>query len=148
MASDCAYKPKNPLPYRRLKEYVNGIWDETRKEFYPYIVSTGTVAAKRGIRYFVHSVAFSNANSGDKNNTCDYLTCTIRRSNYLVGFCMTGATTAASGSSSQNSNFQVLNVLVDENSAMTFTQQSATRYQLVVYAEIPDDPAGGPVVVT
>ena len=67
MASDCAYKPKNPLPYRRLKEYANGIWDETRKEFYPFIssVSSATITGKKGIMYYVKSVSTSAQNTGD-----------------------------------------------------------------------------------
>ena len=65
MASDCAYKPKNPLPFRRLKAYGNGIWDESRKAFYPFKSAVDTVTGKKGIYYYVRSYCARGANTGD-----------------------------------------------------------------------------------
>ena len=153
MGSNCeAYKPKNPLPFRRLKEYANGIWDETRKEFYPFnivfVQNAGAfLLAKPGIRYYVKCLSLGATNAGDKASATPTVNMTQNGGTRYCGVSV--AATVAASNVNQNANvFFNLGILCDTNKAIGASITSTSACITVVYAEIPDDPAGGPVVVS
>jgi len=136
------YKEIPGLPFRRLKQYANGIWDETRKEFYPYKGATTTVPAKRGFRFFVHSAFSAGENDGDKAVTLVGWAVTVFGSTVYV--CRTNVPTssAASGVGQWAGLSQNPDILCDSNTAITSSATASIAYVGVVYAEIPDDTAG------
>ena len=148
MGSNCeAYKPKNPLPFRRLKGYANGIWDETRKEFYPWKAAATTVTAKKGIRYFIHSVYASGANTGDHATSNTGLNVVIN--GVVCYYSVYVPATVAASNISQGAVLQINpDVLCDAQTAITILYQSVSNVTVCLYAEIPDDPAGGPVILS
>jgi hypothetical protein len=65
----------------------------------------------------------------------------------IVGNCVIPVTVAASNVSSGNSNCQEVNILCRPYTTQYVQGSSTTFTVATVYAEIPTDPAGGPVVV-
>ena len=135
------------LPYRRLQKFANGIWDEERKTFYPFILGITTVPAKRGISYYVKTISATGANAGDSAVGILGWSLTLNGKVFYFDICIVAQTVAASNVNACNYGSLELDVLTDSNTALTIYGQSTTRYYGVVYAEIPTDPAGGPVVV-
>lgn len=153
MGSNCeAYKPKNLLPFRRLKEYANGIWDETRKEFYPFLVASFTasnsLAAKKNIHFYVYSASISGENTGDAVAATNSFAGTLRGSSVSFLSIRIGATTAASVISQTSAMSLITSLLFDVNTAITYTRSTTSGTGSIIYAEIPGDPAGGPVIVS
>ena len=124
-----------PLPHRRLKMMANGIWDEVNKAFYPYRVSSVTVAAKPGIRYYVHQASCTGYATGiNAVALARYVRGVVNKvtTNFIniVVPVMTQATDYFSFTSTS-----IINVLCDANAAITMS----ASYGSVIYAEIPDD---------
>ena len=131
------------LPYRRLQKFANGIWDEERKTFYPWRIANSTVAAKSNIRYFVHSVSCASAATGISAGAWAKVTVTVNGVTASLGNAYCTSQTLATDYFSVTSN-QNPDVLCDVNTALTM----AGTVSVVLYAEIPADPVGGPVVIT
>lgn len=147
-------KRLNALPYRRLKMMANGIWDEARQEFYPFklgnksgSLNTIIVTAKNGVRYYVLSWSITIRNTAATDGEGVF----IRGYQYAVLVDIGGCTIIPSVAS-VNTNSGISNVLLDNNSAITAATASGKAvgyYNLyTVYAEIPADPAGGPVMIS
>ena len=137
------------LPYRRLVKFANGIWDENRKAFYPFFATSASLLAKRGISYYIKSVSSSGANTGDKAvSTVGLLTSPEGTTGtVIVGNCVIPVTVAASNVSSGNSNCQEVDILCRPNTTQYVQGSSTTATVATVYAEIPVDGSGVPVVV-
>ena len=134
------------LPYRRLVKFANGIWDENRKTFYPFKVSNATVAAKRGIRYFVSSMAVSGQVSGISAASSVTIGITQFGTTSNVLWLRLPATTQASDYVSDSISV-IYDVLLDENAAIACATTATSGSYTIVYAEIPVDGSGVPVVV-
>jgi len=136
------------LPYRRLQKFANGIWDENRKVFYPFKVANSvTVAAKRNIMYYVNSIHLSASSSGDTVlSYCRYSGKILGTTVVLCNLYIQG-TVAASNVNAAQSIYVEPSVLCDPNSPLTWANTVGVYNGVIVYAEIPSDPAGGPVVV-
>ena len=134
------------LPYRRLVKFANGIWDENRKTFYPFIVSSGNVDAKTGIRYFVKSIMCSAQNAGNA------AAATIGYAFKVGGILRTAVAvvpaTVAASNVNAGATFSVdVGVLTDANSEVATQGVATTSRYFVVYAEIPNEGTGVPVIV-
>lgn len=131
---------KNPLPFRRLKRYVNGIWDEQRQEFYPFKIAYGTVGAKPGIRYYIHMISASGANTGDHAAVNLGFTCTVDGVTQYPMYATVPVTTAADGTGRGATNScSDMGILCDSGTAITVSSGASTGALSVVYAEIPVD---------
>ena len=135
------------LPFRRLVEFANGIWDENRKTFYPYQSADATKPAKRGVMYFVKCVSTSCSVVGIAGGA-PYLrvTATLRGNTILISPCVLPTTTQATDYFSV-SNTQSPGVLCDQGTALTVsTANTTTAHTSIVYAEIPVEGTGTVVV--
>ena len=129
-----------PLPHRRLKLMANGIWDEIRKEFYPFKLSHVTVPAKRGIIRYVHTAQTSAHSSGDTPAGHVSWAISVGSTTVYVARASVCATVAASNVNACNSSYQLVSCLADEGSALTFNSASVSSgIGSIVYAEIPAD---------
>lgn len=136
-----------PLPFRRLIQFCNGLWDENRKTFYPFNITTSTLNGKRSVMYYVKTVHVSGINTGDKAAGYVTWTVTIRGVLKALGLMYVPTTVAASNvNASQTCAFDV-NLLMDENTPLTLTTQVTASHSALIYAEIPVDSAGQAVVV-
>jgi len=137
------------LPYRRLQKFANGIWDEERKVFYPFKTSVTTVPAKKNIHYYVKSVTIQATNAGDSTVKPVNVQATINGIVSYLGYVAVPVSTAALLPSTQTSAKFDVNVLCSPNTAITkVSNATSAANTLIVYAEIPADPAGGPVVIS
>ena len=132
------------LPYRRLVKFANGIWDEEIKTFYPFKSSSSTLSSKKGISYYIESLSTNIAVSGISAASTAYWT--LRFGGVASNVCLTRspqltqATDFVSGSTSM-----IVGQLCDPNGEITLS--ASLGGGSVVYAEIPIDGAGMPVVV-
>jgi len=135
------------LPFRRLKQMANGIWDETRQAFYPFRAITGTsgsFAGKNGVHYYVKTVMITATNWGaHPAATQSYVYSVVFGVNaYLAGVCL--PITAADVPVSQTVSVDV-GVLCDMGAGLSFVMGADNGLRVVIYAEIPGDE--GPVQV-
>jgi hypothetical protein len=137
----------NSLPFRRLKQYANGIYDETRKTFYPFLSSNSTVLGKKSIAYYVKSAYVTGTNEGDHVVSYIGWTGTLGGNTKYICYIVVPASVAASNVNSFASVNVNVGVLFDANKDLTQVSTATTASQSIVYAEIPIDQAGGPVVV-
>ena len=145
----CA-KKLDALPYRRLRMMANGIWDEAKKEFYPFRVKGSTtpanvkLSAKRGICYFVYTTAVSLYTHDDAVVRRGYFSGTINgvAQNFFGVFLP-----VTTGSFACGVNAMPMNILCDENTQVDVISNADGGNYVIVYAEIPADPAGGPVMI-
>ena len=135
------------LPYRRLVKFANGIWDENRKTFYPFKTSAETMPAKKGISYFVFSISLQGTNTGDKPVQPVHVGAIINRVTSTLAHISIPASVAAANVNSQSSNFFNLCVLCDPGTEVTCYSTATSSRVLIVFAEIPIDGSGVPVVV-
>ena len=130
---------KNPLPFRRLKEYANGIWDEERQTFYPFkAVYDTSPPAKPGIAYYLKSVQTVIKATGIVGGASGYVTGVVGGETARFGIVAVPAMTQATDYWSSVCDFNV-GVLCDVNTALTCI---AATYVTIVYAEIPADVGG------
>ena len=140
----CA-KKLNALPYRRLRTMANGIWDEVRKEFYPFRVKSSTVAAKSGFLYYVKSCGMKVNVTGITAAGYGVWQITSFGTTYSIGV-SSPQMTQATDYFAETQNFEV-SVLCDVKTAITLATSNVTATGFVIIAEVPDDPAGGPVMI-
>lgn len=136
------------LPYRRLQKFANGIWDEERKTFYPWKLSQSAVPAKRGVHYYLALVSYWGVNVGDA--AAGYVTVTISvggSSLVIVSGRMPATVAASNVNAAMHGNCET-NILCDSNTAITPSGAGTIYAYSLKYAEIPADPAGGPVVIS
>ena len=139
------------LPYRRLVKFANGIWDENRKTFYPFIAyganATTTITAKTGIMYLLTCASVCGENNGDKAVSSNYVQITQNGQTKIVCLVKVPTTVAASNVNSSEALYCDVNVLADPKSPIYIKIESSNGYASVVYAEIPIEGSGVPVVV-
>lgn len=142
----CAYHLQ-PLPFRRLVEYANGLWDETRKTFYPFVSSYQMVAAKNGIHYYISNIAISVTNEGD--HAAGYAQVSWSDLSGITRYirCTVPVTVAAANVNVANSLNSNIGILCNVGTAITLSSSASSYSVTIVYAEIPADDAGGVLVV-
>ena len=127
-----------PLPNRPLEVRGHGVWDPVRQAFYPFFGSVTTLPAKKGIRYFVHyaSCAYSVTGIVAASYGYGWKMYTDVEYFYLPSYRIAQQTEATDYASF---NFNaVVGVLTASGKAVTVGAGICN----IVYAEIPDDPAG------
>jgi hypothetical protein len=138
----CAYHLQ-PLPFRRLVEYANGLWDETRKTFYPFILANSNVAGKNGVHYYLSSASISFKMEGIQASSQAYLSCKLSGNTVYPCYVKSPAMTQATDYWSEVQAVH-LGFVTDAGSPLTVVAASAFN---IIYAEIPADDAGGVLVV-
>lgn len=130
------------LPNRRLHVMGHGVWDEERKKFYPFRISNGTLAARPDVAYFIHMAEVSSVNSGDHVASTDYWALTDFAGN-AIGICFAKVpeTVAASNVNAGAESCCMPDILCRLNTAVTKTSTSTACSAVLVYAEIPTEPA-------
>jgi len=138
------------LPYRRLQRFANGIWDEERKTFYPFrmfsISTYASIPAKANMMYYVKSATISGQNSGDHAAAANYISIVVGGTSCLIRLILCQTVAAAN----VNANATVspeIEVLADVNTAVSAVIGATSGHINIIYAMIPADPAGGPVVI-
>ena len=135
------------LPYRRLVKFANGIWDENRKAFYPFKTSMATLPAKKGISYFVYSITLQGTNTGDSVVKTIYVDENINGVPCTLAIITIPSSVAASNVNSESSAFFNLCVLCSPGTAVTRVTGATAGTSLIVFAEIPIEGSGVPVIV-
>ena len=133
-----------PLPHRRLKMMANGVWDEAKKAFYPFIVyssslNNASIPGKANIMYFIKDASISGENNGDKAPASNYVQITQNGETRIVCFVKISQTVAASYVNSSEALFCEVDVLTDSGTPILIKIGSSTGFATVVYAEIPSD---------
>lgn len=103
-----------------------------------------TLSAKRGICYFVYTTAVSLYTNDDATVRVGYFRGTI---NGVVQNFFGVSLPVTTGGFACGVNVMPMNVLCDENTQVDVTSNADGGNYVVVYAEIPADPAGGPVMI-
>jgi len=133
-----------PLPYRRLKLMANGLWDEVRKEFYPFISFHSNQSDKVGIpgyHYYIKSVQISAYNVGDNNTGYVSVKIHVGGVERIFVVLTVPATVAASNVNASASTSTEVNLLGDPSASIDVTKAGVTQcYVTVIYAEVPADP--------
>jgi hypothetical protein len=130
-----------PLPARRLVECANGLWDEKYETFYPWKFTSGTVYAKRGIRWYVLECWLTCENHGDCDAGLAYwLTLKDGVAISLIQLAHPKST-AAVGTGQAVNGRSTPHILTDANVNLAYANGAVAKAGGCTYAEVPDDPA-------